>query len=72
MRLTCLGHVRLWADGDHGMTRSSGRNAELDLATSLCRNARRDPLVTRRLAARVTSAVVRSAHPGGFHVVRTQ
>jgi nitrite reductase/ring-hydroxylating ferredoxin subunit len=71
MRLTCLGRARPWADGAHGMIRCLGHNLELDLATGVCRNARCDPLVTRHLAARVTSAVVRSPHPGGSHVVRT-
>jgi nitrite reductase/ring-hydroxylating ferredoxin subunit len=72
MRLTCLGHARLWADGAHGMIRCLGHNIEFDLATGVCRNARCDLRVTRCLAARVTSAAVRSPHPGRSHVVRTQ
>ena len=55
-----------------GVIRCLGHNLEFDLATGVCLNARCDPLITRRLAAGVTSAMVHSPHPGGSDVVRAQ
>ena len=45
-----------------GVLRCLGHNLEFDLATGACLNARCDPLITRRLAARVPSGAVDSPH----------
>jgi L-ascorbate metabolism protein UlaG (beta-lactamase superfamily)/nitrite reductase/ring-hydroxylating ferredoxin subunit len=45
-----------------GVLRCLGHNLEFDLATGTCLNARCDPLITRRLAARIPSGAVNSPH----------
>jgi UDP-MurNAc hydroxylase len=49
-----------------GVIRCLGHNLEFDLATGVCLNARCDPLVTRRLAARVPSEAIDSPHLEAF------